>query len=1263
MRSLRALLLLIACAAMIFSQVTSRLEGTVTDPQGATVVNAQVRVSNVATGQNFEINSDERGYWTVPSLPTGIYKVTVSLQGFKTEVRDNIKLDAGVPATVNMALQIGSLTETVEVQGGAEILQTGTATLTSTLVGRQLHELPFTGSVTPGVPRSTSVYGLPQSALNTTLDGINIQDNSNRSSDGFFLAIFPRVEAIEEMTIVGAAAGADSNGEGALQMKLVTRNGTNEFHGGLFEQHRNQFFNANYYFNNLNSQPRDHVVFNQFGGLFGGPIKKNKLFFFVHMEALRLPQTYTEPTGQVLTPEAVAGNFRYKDSSGAVKTVNVFQLAAANNFTSTPDPIIAKTLAQIASLTNGAAGLKSRIVSNTDYNRNNLDFQSKGGNYRKFPTTRLDYNVTSKHHVELIYNYQTNLRSPDGVNVGTASPIFPGTGNVINGTVDGNQGGIAFSAVAAVRSTITPRLTSEVRFGLTGGTVIFNNGIGQPDFAQFNGYAPSFNSYITNPFRTTGQTRRNTPLKQLNANLTYSRGAHLYNFGGSFTQVNTWTSSANNSQFTPGVTFSLAAGDPVSTALFNAANFPGSNATNQSDAGALYALLTGRVSSITRNVILDDATRKYGAFQPVVKNRQRETAIFVQDSWRLRQGLTFNYGIRFDLQAPPINLNGVYTRPGYAGVWGVSGVGHLFQPGTLTGTAPVFNLTQAGETGYDLKPLYSPSVGLAYVLPKSSFKPLAWLIGREGESVLRAGYSINSVREDGSTFSVWNTNQGRTLSLSVDPAGFPTIFGAPGSVLFRNPLPSRATPDPAFPLTLSNNNSVADFSPDLRTGYVQSWNFGFQRQLTKNTVLEVRYVGNHGTGLWRQINLNEVNIFENGFLNEFKIAQANLALARQSNAASNVYAGAAGQTPLPIISLAIGTNNDTITATQIAQGQAGALAGAIATNATRMAKLTAAGRPANFFQVNPLAGGTGSALLVVNAGHTHYNGLQTEIRQRMSKGLLFQGSYVWSHATGNEFSNGIAGSFSTLRNYGLDKGPSPYDIRHALKMNWIYELPFGPKRHYLNGHYNAIARKALEGWEIASVTRVQSGSPIRLLSNRATFNFNNQLTNNGDAGVVLHNISYSQLQDMMHITKSTNSLGQGVVSYFPQAFIDNTLAAFDLAPGKTVDPNQPYLGPPAAGQLGDRAFLYGPRQQKWDVSVVKKTQIGERANVEFRAQALNVFNLTNFLLYVPGNGITTGLTVNNASFGQLAANSAYRDLPNTNDTGGRIIEFVIKFNF
>src|SRR5438552_5317361 len=137
--------LMIACAALTFAQVTtSRLEGTVNDPQAAAIVGADVRILNIATGQTFQAKSDERGYWTVPSMSTGTYRVSVSLQGFKTAVLEAVKIDAGVPATANITLELGSLAETVEVKGGAEILQTSTATVTSTMVGQQLHELPFT---------------------------------------------------------------------------------------------------------------------------------------------------------------------------------------------------------------------------------------------------------------------------------------------------------------------------------------------------------------------------------------------------------------------------------------------------------------------------------------------------------------------------------------------------------------------------------------------------------------------------------------------------------------------------------------------------------------------------------------------------------------------------------------------------------------------------------------------------------------------------------------------------------------------------------------------------------------------------------------------------------------------------------------------------------------------------------------------------------------------------------------------------------------
>src|SRR5262245_7827009 len=346
------------CLFVVFSAtsmaqtLTGRIQGTVTDAQGAVIPGAEIKVLNKLNGATFDSLSNELGFWALPSMPSATYTVTVSLPGFKTVTIDNVKVDAGLPATVNAKLEVGSVTETVQVESGAEVLQTETATISSVLVGQQLHELPFTsrnltelivtqpGSATPGVARSTSVYGLPQSALNVTLDGINIQDNSNKTSDGFFNAIFPRAEAIEEMTITSAAAGADNNSEGALSMKMVTRAGSNDWHGGLFEQHRNELFNSNAYFNKLSNQPRDHMVFNQFGGRLGGPVIKNKVFFFAHAEIFQLPQGYTEPTGMVLTPEAMQGNFRYRDTSGVVRSVNLYQLAAANGFPSTPDPLI-----------------------------------------------------------------------------------------------------------------------------------------------------------------------------------------------------------------------------------------------------------------------------------------------------------------------------------------------------------------------------------------------------------------------------------------------------------------------------------------------------------------------------------------------------------------------------------------------------------------------------------------------------------------------------------------------------------------------------------------------------------------------------------------------------------------------------------------------------------------------------------------------------------------------------------------------------------
>jgi len=1276
-------------AVVAAAQVTTSLTGTVTDPQGAAVPNAQVKVINRDTNATFQTVTNERGEYAVASLPAATYRVLVSAPGFRTASVPDVQVYTGVPATVNVTLELGTLAETVEVSGAVEVLQTATATVSSTLVGRQIFELPFVtrnvlelivtqpGTQTIGTPRTSSINGLPKGSLNITLDGVNIQDNLLRSDDGFFTNVQPRTDAIEEVTVSTAGVGAESAGEGAAQVKFVTKSGKNQFHGGTFWQHRNTALNANYYFNNLYGLPRDRLLLNQFGGNLGGPIKRDRFFFFHNFEEFRLPQSYRVPNSgstTVPTPDAVAGIFKYQDTvTRQVRQVNLYELARGANLTlpagvrpfpTTPDPLVHAALKEYLRLATPQTGsLVDRIATNNDYNRSNFVFATPGQNRRRFLTTRLDVNLTSNHQFNVVHNWQKYYANPDGVNA--IFPFLPGTGTVLGHPDSGGTRRISFGSVGALRSTLTPQFTSEARFGVSGcGNSIFREEITPKLYEQWRGYAPTFN-YVSSPFRASSQSRRHTPIWTAQENLTWARNSHLWNFGMQFTQVNSYQQSIGSAMI-PGISFAMAANDPANTgatSLFTTTNFPNSSPTHRSDAAALYALLTGRVSSITRSVTLEERTLRYAHAGSVDRNRQREFALYLQDAWRLRHGLTLNYGVRWDVQFPFVNLSGTYTRVGYEGVWGLSGVGNLFRPGTLTGAVPQFIPAQRGQHFYGVFwRNVAPSLGFAWVLPETDLPVLSWLVGQGGGAVIRSGYSIATIREGMNIpISLWGSNQGRTVSMSVAPGTFPVEFGAPGSVWFRDPtLPARAEPDrPQYPLAVLPGNGVNDFDPRLKMGYAQSWTFSLQRELTKSTVLDVRYVGNRGTRLWRQINLNEVNIFENGFLEEFKIAQENLRIARLSNPASVNFGnqGLPGQRPIPIIQTALGLTSDTNYALNLERGQAGSLASSIATNATRMDNLVRAGYPANLFRVNPTTG-SGGAWLVINGADSSYHALQIEVRRRMSGGLLVQGSYAWAKSLSNmqASSSVVESQPTTLRNYALDKGPSPWDLRHGLKLNFIYELPFGGSRTWLSGLENLVLKKLVEGWEIAGVSRLQSGSP-ELLTGRASFNQN-------DNGVVFHNLTARQYQDMVKIRRTTAPNGVGVIYFLPQDFINNSLAAWEVG-GFTLrdlDRSKPYIGPQTeAGKLGYRLYTYGLWQQRWDLSLIKRTRIGEGKAIELRAQFLNAFNHINFLMGGAGNEVNSQGV--GAAFGQIT--DAYRDITvsGTNDPGGRVIEFVLRFTF
>ncbi len=1298
-------LLALSVCVLTYAQTTSsRITGTVADPAGAAIPAASVTILNVATGLSFTAATGAQGEFGIPSIPPATYRVTVSAKGFRSSVINDVKLDAAVPATINVKLEVGAVTETIEVAANAEVLQSASATVSSTLVGRQLVELPVAtrnlldlvltqpGTQTPGTPRTSSINGLPQGTVNISIDGLNVQDNLLRSNDGFFTDVMPRTDSIEEVTVSTAGLGAESSGQGAAQVKFVTKSGTNRFHGGGVWQNRNTFFNSNYYFNTIDRLPRDVINLNQEGVNAGGPILRNKMFFFFNYEDFRLPQTY-RVGATVPTPDAVNGIFTYQDTSTKqVRRVNLFDLAAARNpslpanvrpFPTTADPMVGDILSSYVKLATPAAGsLQDRISTNSDYNRNDFTFQTPGRNNRKFLTTHFDYNISSKHHFDSVWNYQKYRANPDGQN--SIYPLLPGTGSVLGHPEVGGTRRISFSFVNTLRSTLTPQLTNEARLGIgPGGNSIFREEISPPLFSQWKGYAPtlpisssSTTQYFNNPFRTATQSRRNTPATTVTDNLTWVRSSHLLNFGGSYTEIKSFQQTLNSAVF-PSVSFAMATNDPANTgttSLFDTTNFPGSSSTNRSDAAALYAILTGRVASISRSVNLDENSLQYAHTGSIDRNHMRETALYVQDSWRIRPNLTLNYGLRWDTQFPLVNENGTYTRVGLEGAYGVSGIGNLFRPGVLTGAEPVFQQVKPGAAAYNLNAKqFSPSIGLAWTLPATDAPVLSWVIGRKGDSVLRGGYSIANVREGMNYFiSIWGSNQGRNFSLNLNPDNFPTEFGAPGSVLFRDPsLPVRAEPvKPAYPIPVSAGNSVNEFDPNLKMSYVQSWNLSFQRELSHSTVLDVRYVGNHSVGLWRQVNLNEVNIFENGFLDEFKIAQNNLAIAngmtvdQLANTPNNLLRsanfgnqGLPGQKALPIMQAAGIATNDTTFAGNLQRGQAGTFANSIATSGTRMAALQKAGYPSNLFLVNPTVLGGGS-FLVVNGGSSTYNALQIELRRRMARGLLVQGNYAWSKSLTNMFASSSSG-FSqptTFRSNTIDKGPSPWDLRHGFKLNSVYELPVGPGRPFLAGG-NRVARKALEGWQVSGVARVQSGSPDRL-TGRSSFNTT-------DNGVILNNLTIQQLNDMVQIRKTTSpTSGFGVVYYLPQELINNSMAAWEVG-GLTLanlDRSKPYIAPQMdPGKLGYRVFLYGPWQARFDVSLAKITRIAEGKTVEIRAQALNVANSANFLLGSSGNQVNTGGIT--SSFGQTT--SAYRDITvsGSSDPGGRIVEFLLRFRF
>jgi Carboxypeptidase regulatory-like domain len=1285
-RGLLGLLSLSVFAAGLYSQVssTSTLSGSVVDTSGALVPGAAVTVLNSETDAVFKAVTGSNGAFSVPSLPAGTYVVTVVGTGFKESRVPNIKLDVGVPTNIQVKLEVGSQTETVTVESSAAILQTQTATVTTTLAGRQINSLPLVsrealdlvlflpGITTPGRPRTSTVDGMGKSAINITMDGINVQDNQGKSTDGFYTYVRPRTDAVEEVTVSTGAAGADSSGEGAVQIKFVTRSGTNEYHGSLYEYNRTPWLAANYWFNNRNlapdpntgKAPKTRVLLNQFGGRFGGPVViphlingHNKLFFFVNYEEFRLPEEGLR-TRNIFDPLTQTGVFQYTTSAG-VQRVNLLNLAGAAGQVNTIDPTVGKLLADIAATANHGG-----VIASSDPNIDTFTFINKGGQRRRFTTLRFDYNVNTRNSIEVSWNYQKLGYTGAGVDfLNNSDPAFPGFPN------KADIPSIRFSGAIAWRSTLTPRIVNEIRAGLQGGTIDF---FPEVNIGQFTGPVANQQGFnlgigaagITSATVQNAPNRHNTPVKQVNDTLSIARGAHNLTFGATFTQVTFWNYSQTA---VPSITFGTDTTDPAS-ALFTAANFPGASSTNLSTAANIYAVLTGRVTAITANANLGENGGQYVYNGPVVQRlRENEGGLFAQDSWRITPTLTANVGLRWEVEFPFVPLNNLYSQSSYAGLFGVSGIGNLFKPGTLTGQTTQYNPLPSGSAAYGTQwKNLGPSLGLAWN-PNVDSSILRWFLGKGGKGVIRAGYSVAFNREGIAALQALSGNPGGTITASRNLTLGNLVTGGTDTLplLLRQTsrLGAPSFPStPAYPLTGAITDSVNVIDPKLKMPYVQSWSFGIQREIDKDTVIEVRYIGDHALRPWTTLNYNETNVVENGFLSEFEAAQNNLTANIAAGRGSTFkYAGpGTGTSPLPITlgyfsgvpTSAAGDAtrytstlfaNSTYVNTLAAFNPAPtSFVSSLTGNATQRANAITAGLPVNLFLVNP---DKSRANLLTNFGGSTYNAGTVDVRRRFSHGFLFDVNYTFTKA--------LQGLFETLRE-GPVKAVSPFGITHGLKMNWIYELPFGAGKPLL-GNAHGLLQQIVGGWSIDGTGRVQSGDPFSL----------------GDVRLV--GMTRNQLQSAVGMNFND---GAKIAYFLPQDIIQNTIKAFNTSAtaangyGSLGAPSGRYIAPANgpgcieafAGQCGGtQAILYGPHLTRFDISAVKNFRFNDRAHLEVRAEFLNAFNNINFIVGSAQNDTNTANNFSSQSFGQVT--NAYQDLSTTYDPGGRLIQFVARLTF